>query len=211
MKKICIWFLVCLFVFIASTFLHECGHGFASKLNGVSVSSGFNRVGNAYKYPSEDDFRTDYDSSQNSLLDFGVPITLVLASCFTLLFCLKEYKKEYITEIILSIALCNSLIRLVPSTLCGIIPIFTGEIHIEDEIETGKALAERLGVGWLITLPVAISFFISIICYFACMTRMKRIHFVMHRQMMVGLWIAYAFSFIIENFLDNIFRINWVV
>ena len=211
MKKFWLWFLLCLLVFVISTFLHECGHGFASKLNGVSVSTGFNRVGNAYKYPSDDDFRAGYDSTQSSLLDFGVPITLMLAICFTLLFYLKEFKNEYVTEIVLSVALCNSMIRLIPSTLCGIIPIFTGNLHIEDEIDTGKVLVEQFGIGWLIAVPAIISFLISIVCYLACMKRSKRIQFIMNKQMIAGLWIAYAFSFIIENYLDNIFRINWVV
>jgi len=210
MKKFWIWFLLCLFVFIASTFLHECGHGFASKLNGISVSTGFNRVGNAYKYPTDVDFRDGYDSTQGSLLDFGVPITLILAIGFTLLLSLRRFKKEYIAMVVLSIAICNSMIRLIPSALCGIVPIFTGKLHMEDEIDTGKVLAERFGVGWFIAIPVIVSFLISIICYLVCMKRSRKVQLVITKRMIAGLWIAYFCSFIIENYLDNIIRINWV-
>ena len=36
----------------------ECGHGLANSIAGIPCSTGFNRVGDIYKYPSADDFRS---------------------------------------------------------------------------------------------------------------------------------------------------------
>jgi len=38
-------------------FIHECGHGVGSRLEGYHVSTGFNRVGDVSKRPSDPDFR----------------------------------------------------------------------------------------------------------------------------------------------------------
>jgi len=40
-------------------FIHECGHGFGSQLDGLHVSTGFSRVGDLNKYPGDSDFRSE--------------------------------------------------------------------------------------------------------------------------------------------------------
>lgn len=54
------WLVICIIVFLISIFLHECGHGLANHLRGISCSTGFNRVGDIYKYPKDVDFRATY-------------------------------------------------------------------------------------------------------------------------------------------------------
>jgi len=210
-KKIGMWFLICLFVFIASTFLHECGHGLANKIHGVSVSTGFNRVGNAYKYPSDSDFRAGYDTTQTFLLDFGVPVTLILAVAFTAILLIKKEWKDYSVQFVAAFALCNSIIRLVPCLLSIFMSLFTGELHIEDEIQTGQLLVERFSIDWVIAIPVIFSIAISILCYIFVMKKKRQIQFLIFKGMALSLWLAYAVSFFIENWLDNIIRINWTV
>ena len=90
-KKLFIWFFVCLLIFVFSTFLHECGHGLSSKMNGVPVSTGFNRVGNVYSFPGDANFRTGFEDTQSFLLDFGVPVTLFSGDSFYYCF---MYQKE---------------------------------------------------------------------------------------------------------------------
>ena len=81
------WLVICIIIFLISIFLHECGHGLANHLRGISCSTGFNRVGDIYKYPKDVDFRAAYRNASESLLDFGVPITLLLASAGTFCAC----------------------------------------------------------------------------------------------------------------------------
>ena len=57
MKKYLKWLLICVLFFTISVFLHECGHGLANALAGIPCSTGFNRVGDIYKFPRDNDFR----------------------------------------------------------------------------------------------------------------------------------------------------------
>jgi hypothetical protein len=84
-KKYIKWFGLSLSVFLISIFLHECGHGIANSIAGIPCSTGFNRVGDIYKYPSDSDFRAYYSTTQAVLLDFGVPCTLLLCVLGTIL------------------------------------------------------------------------------------------------------------------------------
>ena len=60
LRKYLRWFVISLIVFMVSIFLHECGHGLANSLAGIPCSTGFNRVGDIYKFPSAEDFRSYY-------------------------------------------------------------------------------------------------------------------------------------------------------
>lgn len=79
-KKYLIWFFITLAVFMVSVFMHECGHGLANSIAGIPCSTGFDRVGDIYKFPSADDFRSFYSTAEPVLFDFGVPCTLVLSA-----------------------------------------------------------------------------------------------------------------------------------
>lgn len=80
------WCLLCILTFLISIFLHELGHGFTNAMRGIECSTGFNRVGDIYKYPSDVNFREKYSLVSTSLLDFGVPLTLILAVAATMLY-----------------------------------------------------------------------------------------------------------------------------
>ncbi len=58
MKSLLGWSAAFFAAAIVFTFLHECGHGFGARLDGVSVSTGFSRVGMPDRSPGDDDFRT---------------------------------------------------------------------------------------------------------------------------------------------------------
>ena len=209
-RRIAVWFIVCLFIFVLSTFLHECGHGFSNKLNGVSVSTGFNRVGNAYRFPGDADFRAGFEESQTFLLDFGVPVTLLLAIVFTVIL---RAKKEWKSPFVLAVAgfgLCNSVIRLVPCSISVISSLLTQTLHMEDEIQSGQLLAAKTGIGWLWILPVTVSIIISVTCLIMAARKCKNVE----RFRFQGMWtcfvMAYIISFFIENYLDGVIRINWI-
>ena len=205
-----VWFFVCLFIFIFSTFLHECGHGLSNKINGVSVSTGFNRVGNAYAFPNNNNFRTGFEETQSFLLDFGVPLTLLLAVLFTLLLYREKELKSWGGIIVAGFALCNSIIRLVPCVIVVMNSFLTGSLHMEDEVQTGQLLVEQTGVSWLLFIPLIISITISLICFILSIKRCKKIEYLKFRGMWTCFWVAYIVSFIIENYLDTIIRINWI-
>ena len=190
--RLAVWFLICLFVFIFSTFLHECGHGLANKMNGVSVSTGFNKVGNIYKYPSDPDFRTGYDTTQTFLLDFGVPVTLTLAILFSVVLSKKKTWNNYSVQFIASFALCNSLIRLVPCLLTVFMTLFTRELHIEDEIQIGQLLVDKFEIGWVIVIPIILSMSISIACYIVSMRKKREIPSLAFKGATLCVWLAYV-------------------
>ena len=116
-KNVLRWLVICIIVFLISIFLHECGHGLANHLRGISCSTGFNRVGDIYKYPKDVDFRAAYRNASESLLDFGVPITLLLASAGTFCACRLHGWSQKISW---PIAVTNSMLRLI-CAFCSII------------------------------------------------------------------------------------------
>jgi len=206
--QIAIWFCTCVFVFLFSIFLHEVGHGFAFKIRGYSVSTGFNRVGNVHKFPKELGFRPI--EAQSFLLDFGVPITLMLTVVFTLMLMLMKPTNEYVAKFFSAVALCNAFLRIVPCLLAFLIPIFTKKAHIEDEVGTGLLLVERYGKNWLKMLPILFSLIVSIVCYSIVMIRMHNLLPAMKILTNLSVWSAFVIAFITANYLDGIFRINWI-
>ena len=210
MKKVIGWFLVCLLIFTFSTFLHECGHGLANKIHGVSVSTGFNRVGNAYAYPGDSNFRVGFEDTQSFLLDFGVPVTLVLAIVFTAILCVKKKWTSRSAVAVTGFALCNSIIRLVPCFIAIADSVLSHSLHMEDEIQTGQLLCKQTGVGWLMVMPVIISIVISLVCLIVSAKKCRAIKIFQFRGFWLVFCMAYIVSFILENYLDMFIRINWI-
>lgn len=207
-----LWFLLCTFVFVISTFIHECGHGISSALAGQPVSTGFNRVGNIFMFPKESGFRTGLNLDANSLIDLGVPITLLIAIAFTVLYYKRNFASSRTESVVITIALCNSLIRLIPSLAILIVPILTGNLHIEDELQTGLQIQKVLGINGIQYFPALISIIISILCLLFIFRKAKAIHRDLNLRLYSSLlMIAYVASFLIDNLLDNLFRINWIL
>ena len=207
-RKTAIWFGICLLVFLLSIFLHEIGHGLAYMVSGYSVSTGFNRVGNVHTFPNDSNFRPIIASS--FLLDFGVPVTWLLAIAFTIALPTKKEINKYAVQVIAAFAFCNAILRLVPSALTIIMPIFTGSTHIEDELGAGQLLAERYEMGWLIAIPLILTLAISLTCYIVTTKKSRKIQPLMLKWKTLSLWLAYFAAFGIANLLDNFFRINWI-
>lgn len=206
MKKIK-WLMTCLIVLLISIFLHECGHGIANAVSGIECSTGFNRVGDIYKYPKDITFRQEYRQMPDVLLDFGVPCTLLLAILGTVL-CYKS-KKEHTQYLGFAVASTNSILRLIPCLMVVIIPFVTGSLHNEDELDTGLILAEKTGLEFFTFVPAVISIVISVICivFIIKKARQRRIkHIVSYALLVLA---SFAIGTVIANYLDNIFRINW--
>ncbi|MEA4895013.1 MAG: hypothetical protein VB064_07085 [Oscillospiraceae bacterium] len=207
MKKNLLRFLLFTLVFVVSTFLHECAHGIQSSLSGFSVSTGFNRIGNAFKYPGDADFRTGLGLSFS--LDAAVLLTLTLAVTFTLLYLRMRDRNGLAGRVVFSFACSNSIIRLVPALLCLVLPVF-GIAHTEDETDMGRLWAEASGIASFNYLPAIISVLISVLCiYFIVKKRRKG-----RSARKIGaefslIAAAYAASFFVENLLDRLIRINW--
>lgn len=81
-KEFIYWFAMLIIAGIISTFIHEVGHGVSAYLKGHSVSTGFNKVGDYNKKPSEDNFREEHRKYKNPW-DIGPFLTLLLAVVFT--------------------------------------------------------------------------------------------------------------------------------
>lgn len=206
-NHILLWCTLCIIIFLSSIFIHEIGHGFANALRGVECSTGFNRVGDINKYPRDVNFREEYSAVSDSLLDFGVPITLILAIIGSVLFYKIKGKGKLV---VLGIAITNSMMRLIPCLYVILVPLFTGRIHNEDEYGTGLCLVKATGCSYLIYFPAFVSISISIGCMI-CIYRKIR------KDMSISKICGYSFltlfcfyiTMIIANILDNILRINW--
>ena len=201
------WLIVCIIILLVSIFLHECGHGIANAISGIECSTGFNRVGDIYKYPKDIKFKEEYSKTPDVLLDFGVPCNLLLA-IFGSVLCYKS-KKEYKQYLGYAIASTNSILRLIPCLMVIIIPLVTGSLHKEDELGTGLLLVQKTGLDFFTFVPAIISIAISIICIILIILKAKQKgvkHILIYGLLVI---VSFVLGMIIANYLDNIFRINW--
>jgi len=132
------WAILIFLSLLVFTFLHEVGHGFGSWLTGVHVSTGFNRVGNAGKFPDDPDFRNGMQSSVLGGI-LGPGLTLSLAVGFTL-WLVRRSQPDTVSLTIGAAAISNALLRLIPMALVFGSLMF-GRLHIEDEVGLGIDLA----------------------------------------------------------------------
>lgn len=207
MKKYLKWLLICVLFFTISVFLHECGHGLANALAGIPCSTGFNRVGDIYKFPRDNDFRAFYSSTNPVLLDFGVPCTIALAIVGTVLFTkTKNVKFQYFGA---ALAIDNCLLRFIPCSLVLIMPLVTGKPHIEDEYETGQLLVQLVGNGILLYVPALVSWLITAVCLVitAGTARKRKVKhvFAFSAVSVLAIIIGFAIVFVLDNYI----RINW--
>lgn len=207
MKKYLKWLLICVLFFTISVFLHECGHGLANALAGIPCSTGFNRVGDIYKFPRDNDFRAFYSSTNPVLLDFGVPCTIALAIVGTVLF--TKTKKEKLQYFGAALAIDNCLLRFIPCSLVLIMHLVTGKPHIEDEYETGQLLVQLAGNGMLLYVPALISWLTTAVCLVitARTAGKRKVNHVFAFSVVSVLAIIIGFAIVFV--LDNFIRINW--
>lgn len=229
------WALLVFLSFLLFIFLHECAHGLGSKLEGISVSTGFNRVGDPGKRPSDPDFRSNHlisgQPTPGSLA--GPLLNWFLALLFTgLLF--KKNISQKVSAIFGAAAISNSLLRFVP--MAGFLfKALMGQLVIEDEVSWGfrEVFPDRFPMllsefkNFLATRssiflshpsfyfwPV-ISFLITFICLFIAYKNLlnvfkSELESPLKKMLFiltpVIIWPPLLF---LVNLLDNLVRINW--
>jgi hypothetical protein len=224
------WAATLFVVIVASTFVHEIGHGIGAMVDGVHVSTGFNKIGMPGKTPADPDFRTGMpDGIWLGLL--GPLMTWALALGFTLaLYSLKRPTK--VSFVIGALAVANGLVRAVPMTsflLCAL----GGVLHIEDEVAWGiwivtnilstsfKGVARsEIPAGLLLSYPAVwipplLSLAISLCCFVFAFRRIFRLeagrlaHWGSRALVIVLALIAEFAKLPVINALDRVIRINW--
>ncbi len=206
------WFLILLLCFVASTFIHEIGHGISDYAIGIHDSTGFNKVGQPYKKPSDPDFRKGRENLQNPW-DMGPTFTLILAVGFTLILINTKDKNKMATTIIGAFAFSNSLIRLIPMIHSYLGLFIKGSFYDEDEIGTGLSWYNLHHYEIMKYIPSLISIIVSFICLYLVVHALKRelpCLFLKGSIFVIICVVAYIISFAIETGLDNVIRINWV-
>lgn len=207
LRKYMRWFVISLLVFMVSIFLHECGHGLANSLAGIPCSTGFNKVGDIYKFPSDINFRSYYSTVQPVLLDFGVPCTLCLSILGAYLYVrTKSHTLQYFGA---SLALGNSLLRIIPSLMVLLIPLFTGKTHVEDEYETGELLVNKFGSDFWLYIPAIISIGITLLSII-WVSRTASARKITKPGVYAAIsFVVFCLGMILAMILDGYIRINW--
>ena len=229
------WAIALFFAFLIFLFIHECGHGFGSQLDGIHVSTGFNRVGDVGKKPSDPDFRSEtmirFPFGSGDLLG---PFTNWLFAVLFTIWLVNRRTSDLTTLIIGAGAVANALIRLVP-----MLGFFTfalmGHISLEDEVGWGmgavqgmkfpvshselKSLLDSNPAMFLseprIYFWPLLSFTISLICILYSYRQLYRL-VVKQMKKRFEPWVFGLMPFMIwpvllmvVNRLDNFIRINW--
>lgn len=231
-----VWVLLIFLALVLFTFLHECGHGFGAQLDGIHVSTGFNRVGAFGKIPSDPDFRSNqYIEGTSSSCDLLGPFTnWTFAIIFTILLITTKKTGSRKSLLYGACAIANALSRLLPMTWFFISALFH-HVHIDDEVEWGARSIKSLNfpmlndtfVNLAKTHPMLFlsdpllyfwplfSISISLICIILAYRQMYR-QFGTYiagtsSKILFALSpiIAIPFWLLLINTLDNLIRINW--
>jgi hypothetical protein len=218
--------------FVVFAFLHECAHGFGASLDGLHVSTGCNRIGDAGKKPNDPDFRSQ--RNHQSAVDTGSflgPALNWIASISFVVWLSKRRVGNVATLLIGSAAVTNAWARLLPM-LVFFLSAFSGHVVLEDEVTWGlwgmkpamQLDAFRRAAKWdpvmflsnleFLVWPL-VSLAISLTCLilgYQCLfqlfkgqlrTRMAKGAF-MGMPLIVG-----APMIVVLNLLDNLVRIDW--
>jgi hypothetical protein len=130
-RLLVLWAVMLLAAYLISVFLHEDGHGIGARIDGIHVSTGFNKVGAAGKSPKDPDFRTAMpDGFWDGLL--GPITTWILAIVFTI-WLLRLRAASAGAMAVGAMAVANGLIRALPMMMFGISAL-AGKVHLEDEV-----------------------------------------------------------------------------
>lgn len=236
-------FLLCwaILIFVStltSAFLHEVGHGFGSRLTGVHVSTGFNRVGNPGKFPDDPDFRTGMRSSVLGGA-LGPALTLSFATVLTQ-WLHRRRNPDLVSLAIGAAAISNALLRLIPMLMVFGAALF-GKIHIEDEIDLGVDLAlwaktwgdapgtwEKIRIAWdrvsivkdgltqfgsspQFWLPAALSMCVALLCLILAYKRLRLLFQgkIHPRQASWGFWLIPVIIFPIVLVVANFLDRIW--
>jgi len=229
------WAAILLIATLIFQFLHECGHGFGSTLEGYHVSTGFDKVGDVGKRPSDHDFRLNKTIPGGwNLTDFlGPLINWIFAILFTAIF-LRQRNISCVALLFGSGAVINALIRLVPM-LMFFGSVFLGRFVLEDEVALGlsaikgikfpisylnfKILASTQSSLFLVEPKIyywpVISLIISIFCFILTYRRLNQL-IRQHLTSRISQWffmlvpfLISPLAFIFTKKLDSLIRLNW--
>lgn len=228
-----IWFVMLWASFFGSIFLHECGHGFGARLEGVHVSTGFNQVGNAQRVPGDPDFRITKPGGPWTGL-MGPVVSWVLAIAFTV-WLLRMRQASSGALMLSALAIVGGLVRGLPMAQF-LIPGWFGSLHMEDEVGTGiwcvtrylhpelagesmrtvlQAHAASLRGSAAFWLPALFSLGLSLGCLIVAYRKANEL-FGPRLPGAVARWAfllmpieAYATARPLLNALDRMIRINW--
>jgi len=229
------WAVILFLTTLIFQFLHECGHGFGSSLEGYHVSTGFDKVGDVGKRPSDHDFRLNktIQGGWNLSGFLGPLINWIFAIYFTAIF-LRQRTVSCVALLFGSGAAINALIRLVPM-LIFFGSAFQGRFVLEDETALGlsaiqrikfpmsylnfKILASTQSSLFLVEPKIyywpVISLIISIVCFLLTYRRLKQLSWqIMSSRFAQLIFIVLPFliwlpAFVVVNKLDNLIRLNW--
>lgn len=203
------WFVFLIVAILLSSFLHEVGHGLSAYSRGHSISTGFNKVGDYNKKPSDNNFRKQHNRYKNPW-DIGPLLTLILATLFTYL--IFQVNNEFLIYLFGSLAFVNSFLRLIPMIRSYFSLINTGSLAIEDEIATGTLWYQMSDILILKYVPSIISIIVSVLClkYVLKVLKMKLPELFSYRWSFTLISVsALLVAIPLINFLDQNLRINW--
>jgi hypothetical protein len=235
LKLLVIWAVFLFLSVLIFEFFHECGHGLGSRLEGYHVSTGFNRVGDVGKRPSDPDFRLNkMIQGRFNLSDiFGPLINWIFAIIFTVIF-FKQRTANRVALLLGSGAAINALMRLFP-ILMFFISALLGQFVLEDEVALGLSTIRGLKFPMLYanfkifasTQPSlflsepkiyfwpVISLIISVACFILTYHRLRQliryqmISWISQWLFMIMPLLVWPITFIVANKLDNFIRLNW--
>ena len=202
------WYLLFTVAIVLSAFLHEVGHGISAYLAGHPVSTGFNRVGDAGKRPSSEDFRKHHQHYDNPS-DAGPIVTLTVAVLLTAALLMKPLTVAGI-RIIGAFALANSILRLMPMVIAFGRLLISGEYSREDEVHQGNLLAERTGCPVVKHLVPLISLTISASCTFLVVLFLHDALAASHPHLRLATISAFVTAMPLLFWLDEHLRMDWM-
>jgi len=231
-----VWALILSASFIFSVFMHEDGHGLGAKIDGVHVSTGFNKVGDYGKSPDDPDFRTG--GTKNAMWSglLGPITTWLLAIIFTVwLYRFKVPSWGALT--VGALAIVNCLIRAVPMAQF-LVSALRGYPYMEDEVGWGiwtvlkfcrpdlatstldyhvlvKTYAPTFLTNPTFWVPPLLSLTLSLACLIPAYWRNYKLWGARfdnwRNRLLFGILplATYFTSWPVLNWLDRLIRINW--
>jgi hypothetical protein len=219
---------------IVFQFLHECGHGFGSQLDGVHVSTGFSRVGDPGKRPSDPDFRSRAVTGNLGSGNLLGPFPNWMLAIFFTAWLLHRTTADRTTFLIGVGAVANALMRLLAMSMF-LLGALMGRVHMEDEVYWGLRAVQGLNLpmprtDFYLMLKTEPALFLSeprfyfwpllslgiVLLCFVLSYRRLYVLFANQLSSRTARWafglmpiIAIPPMFLLCSWLDNIVRINW--
>jgi len=216
-------------------FFHECAHGLGSRLEGHRVSTGFDKIGDSGKRPSDHDFRLNSTvQGRWNLSDFlGPLVNWIFALIFMLIF-LKQDTGNHSKLLFGAVAIINALIRLFPM-LMFFASALQGRFALEDEATLGLSAIEGMKYPMLypyfkslasaqpkllLTEPRIyfwpfVSLAISLACFLLTYRQLNKLSWqitasrFIHSIFILLPFLIWPPASIVVRILDNLIRLNW--